>query len=776
VNGFNNNFSAGTVTSGLNAIYNKVGIHWHVTMAENFSYPELENRPFNVTGSGLFSTETADMKAINQAYKDYLGSNYNANGIYLFIIEDATGTDEGNVLGDMPRNSQFGYLFRGADTRTIAHELGHGAFHLDHPFARANASKSFAKGALSDNLMEYGNGSTLVKYQWDAIHAPGLVIGLFEKDEDNLAVIENQAIAVVRILKSINCAIGRKDNSVKLYLPSSAITGKVDDVSRLLNNAGHNCGNARIRISVGNIGSNYIEDTFNTGDIVYNNDRSISLKGDKYTLLIHADKEIDNPCVYSFVKSIINGSITYKNPNFQTIDDLQYASLCEYEQIGTEQRGKLLRELAEGNGSLNRSKQIIVINLIKTVYDKNSLYTFFKDNLSVLNALYSKIDNYQEDFLVVITNLWLQSSDYNAESEMLQLAQSSLVHTNALVNVESSGYYKFSQSYLAGGDAHYSGFRYGSKDLATFHPFDPVDLYLSSNIIPVFIGPGDKYVKIPAIVARGILENKRSDEFWNYISLASIPLGIGQVGLGARLVAVNVRNVSAWMTLTLGVVDLATYPLEEYARYNPNTELAQLWLENRGLIYGGLIAGNVYAQYANNAKRIDDILQKEIGKSIGDDISIIVAKGGDAVGTYTTKIRWGIQDVDVRPYGKGYWGKRVPQTNPRVDAFELKINPNNESFYLPHPDGGYVQFENVVNATVQDGKLIMEQSSIYHVLDKPDFLVTSSVLEPAKRQIAAAKSVGYEIEWLVSDEKAVQQLTQYFKEKDVDIVVKLFKE
>ena len=32
--------------------------------------------------------------------------------------------------------------------------------------------------------MEYQGGTNLVKLQWDAIHAPGLVIGLFETDED----------------------------------------------------------------------------------------------------------------------------------------------------------------------------------------------------------------------------------------------------------------------------------------------------------------------------------------------------------------------------------------------------------------------------------------------------------------------------------------------------------------------------------------------------------------------------------------------------------------
>lgn len=70
----------------------------------------------------------------------------------------------------------------------------------------------------------------------------------------------------------------------------------------------------------------------------------------------------------------------------------------------------------------------------------------------------------------------------------------------------------------------------------------------------------------------------------------------------------------------------------------------------------------------------------------------------------------------------------------------------------------------------------MGKSSIYHVLDKPDFLNKSAILEPALRQIKAAKAVGYKIEWLVSDERAVEHLIQYFKKNNVDIAVKLLKE
>lgn len=45
------------------------------------------------------------------------------------------------------------------------------------------------------------------------------------------------------------------------------------------------------------------------------------------------------------------------------------------------------------------------------------------------------------------------------------------------------------------------------------------------------------------------------------------------------------------------------------------------------------------------------------------------------VGKYATKIKWRQMTIDARPFGKGYFGKRIKQTNPKVDAYELKINP-----------------------------------------------------------------------------------------------------
>lgn len=149
------------------------------------------------------------------------------------------------------------------------------------------------------------------------------------------------------------------------------------------------------------------------------------------------------------------------------------------------------------------------------------------------------------------------------------------------------------------------------------------------------------------------------------------------------------------------------------------------------------------------------------------------------VGQYTTRIKWGIQNVDARPHTsiKGaFWGRRTPQGKPRVDAYELKINSNNESIFLEHPSGGYVQFENLVGTNlVQDGKLVMSQRSIYHVADMPPF-AREQMLAEAGRQVAAASPAGLRVEWLISDARAMQQLDDLFKAEKIMITLRLVPE
>lgn len=149
-------------------------------------------------------------------------------------------------------------------------------------------------------------------------------------------------------------------------------------------------------------------------------------------------------------------------------------------------------------------------------------------------------------------------------------------------------------------------------------------------------------------------------------------------------------------------------------------------------------------------------------------------------GTYTQTVQWAIHPaIPARPHSTikgGFWAKRMPQTNPRVDKFELKINPSNESFFLTHPDGKLVQFENLAGTSaVQDGKLIMKARSQYHVADLPPF-AAESVLKEARRQVEAAAHAGLKVEWLVSDAKAIQQLEALFKKENIAITLRPFAE
>jgi len=124
---------------------------------------------------------------------------------------------------------------------------------------------------------------------------------------------------------------------------------------------------------------------------------------------------------------------------------------------------------------------------------------------------------------------------------------------------------------------------------------------------------------------------------------------------------------------------------------------------------------------SNTPEEVISVIKKSDVNS--ENLSIFAKETGNLVGKYTTKIKWGTREIDVRPFGdKGYWGKRVSQTNSRVDAFELKINPNNESFYVWNPNKKrFVQFENISPNSLQDGKCVLQANkSIYRVYDRPE--------------------------------------------------------
>ncbi len=188
---------ATAVQAKLDKAFGPIGVHYTVTtdqtFASNVAWDVDGNGIVQDKGSNIFSNdyqgEEADMVS---EYLNMKGgqSQLDASSLYLFVNKEVANTGSSDLLGKMPQDEQFGFVFsdNGSGTalgdevvaRTIAHEVGHGAHFLDHTFITSIGIPQYS----SDNLMDYSNGTALYKYQWDQIYDPGHVLGIFKKDKD----------------------------------------------------------------------------------------------------------------------------------------------------------------------------------------------------------------------------------------------------------------------------------------------------------------------------------------------------------------------------------------------------------------------------------------------------------------------------------------------------------------------------------------------------------------------------------------------------------------
>ncbi len=195
VNGANIDEQA--VKEKFDDIYHPVGVNWSVS-TDAFSYSG--DVQFFESSSGLLDAYTTPMKALQSAYMQE--REIDAGTAYVFIFENGESSDEldRSKAGFMPRGKQFGYIFKNGFGSTenlcigIAHELGHGQFQLKHPFDNSYGLK---EKELPENLMDYKDGTSLAKWQWDGINDPGLVNRLFERDEDGMLVSGNPKVLVL---------------------------------------------------------------------------------------------------------------------------------------------------------------------------------------------------------------------------------------------------------------------------------------------------------------------------------------------------------------------------------------------------------------------------------------------------------------------------------------------------------------------------------------------------------------------------------------------------
>jgi hypothetical protein len=83
---------------------------------------------------------------------------------------------------------RYGFLRTGSGvttesfTHNLAHELGHGAFKLRHPFS-PEVRYPLAQGT-TDNLMDYADGENLFGYQWELVDDPKFMLTWFMSEDE----------------------------------------------------------------------------------------------------------------------------------------------------------------------------------------------------------------------------------------------------------------------------------------------------------------------------------------------------------------------------------------------------------------------------------------------------------------------------------------------------------------------------------------------------------------------------------------------------------------
>ena len=154
--------------------------------------------------TGLLANYTNEMKQVIRAFNRQQETDKQT--AYIFLCYRAKS---GTKQGYMPKKRPYGFVFNEPHrnhqelAKTIAHELGHGLFRLEHTF---EAYPALSKGSTA-NLMDYGKGTRLHKYQWDLVHNPQAMLGWFQQEEEGAMVgITSDDDNVMALLDSIRSA------------------------------------------------------------------------------------------------------------------------------------------------------------------------------------------------------------------------------------------------------------------------------------------------------------------------------------------------------------------------------------------------------------------------------------------------------------------------------------------------------------------------------------------------------------------------------------------
>ncbi|MGV4460438.1 hypothetical protein ACQ1Q5_02770 [Ornithobacterium rhinotracheale] len=168
----------------IKKIYKEIAIDVDISVKEAFDItPYLVNGklPSEDAFGDLSSYSPAQNKVI-EAYKQQRGVDLS---YYIFVTDKPSSNGQD---GYMRLGGQFGFVYD-QQARTIAHELGHGALRLEHPF---KTFKNVAQGDMK-TLMDYNTSDTntntntntnFIYPDWKQVNDPKFKIYAFQKQSE----------------------------------------------------------------------------------------------------------------------------------------------------------------------------------------------------------------------------------------------------------------------------------------------------------------------------------------------------------------------------------------------------------------------------------------------------------------------------------------------------------------------------------------------------------------------------------------------------------------
>ena len=409
-------------------IYEKVGVTLHITTEKSFDISDqLKNGTLPTENEfGDLSTYSPEQNAViakfatNRKPKD--------NTYYIFLVNDGTGNH-----GYMRLGGQYGFVYS-ANARTIAHELGHGIFKLEHPFKGKNADKG-----KTTALMDYNEGQDFFYRDWKQINDPKVKLYAFQKQSEGEYHYSYSLQKLLEWLKKNKGKIVNFDplsteyrwsGSKEINAPSN--TEFVDNNKELFFIKSLDVHNKAAKIDLSTIGNVVLRTGYSVEfgrmtttfymEIYY-------AQGKDYAIKITTDNYRTLRKLLDFIAfEITKGSKEYiadkyeetlkkANDDKDKIDVL-FENMPEFVfyKFSDETLWKYLQSLSKGSiDKIGTNEENAILNIVKNFKDKIFLYNKLYSTPELVYRIYSNLsEEGKDDYVHFLTKI---TRDYKAKEE-----------------------------------------------------------------------------------------------------------------------------------------------------------------------------------------------------------------------------------------------------------------------------------------------------------------------------------------------------------------------